>query len=165
MPLWKLQPIAESQGSNAKGLQPNDCVKTQDSSGYWNVPVARPGIVTFEGMSVLARSSPGWSACERYQPLTKPVTSPSVIRYQGLPIGSLNGPSMTWTTSFAGTIPMRSASGAPSARMFSPDPSSVSASTYDPASNQSATFEGASETASSATTSDSVQLDSAGARY
>src|SRR5918995_2655556 len=165
MPLWKLQPIVESQGSNAKGLQPNDCVKTQDSSGYWNIPVARPGIVTFEGMSIWARSSPGWSARERYQPLTKPVTSPSVIKYQGLPIGSLYGPSMTWTTSLSGTIPMRSASGAPSARILSPEPSSVSASTYDPASNQSATFEGASETSPSAATSDSLQAASAGARY
>src|SRR5918997_6216262 len=118
-------------------------------------PVATPGIVTLDGISALARSSPGWSARERYQPLTKPVTSPSVIRYQGLPIGSLYGPSITWTTSFSGTIPMRSASGAPSARMLSPEPSSVSASTYDPASNQPATFDVASETAPSATTSGS----------
>src|SRR5215216_463881 len=116
-------------------------------------------------MSVWARSSPGWSAWERYQPLTKPVTSPSVIRYQGLPMGSLYGPSMTWTTSFSGTMPIRSASGAPSARIFSPDPSSVSASTYDPASNQSANFDGAAETAASASASGSVQVDSAGARY
>ena len=49
---------------------------------------------------------------------------------------------MTWTTSFSGTMPIRSASGAPSARILSPEPSSVSASTYDPASNQSATFDG-----------------------
>src|SRR5918997_5097439 len=122
-------------------------------------PVATPGIVTLDGISALARSSPGWSARERYQPLTKPVTSPSVIRYQGLPIGSLYGPSMTWTTSFSGTMPIRSASGAPSARMLSPDPSSVSASTYDPASNQSATFEATSDTAVSAATFDSVQVD------
>src|SRR5215204_3798241 len=116
-------------------------------------------------MSVVARSAPGWSARERYHPLTNPVTSPSVIRYHGLPMGSLYGPSMTWTTSFSGTMPIRSASGAPSARILRPDPSSVSASTYDPASNQSATFDGASEIAASASTSGSVQVDSAGAKY
>src|SRR5215213_10352217 len=116
-------------------------------------------------MSVVARSSPGWSAWERYQPLTKPVTSPSVIKYHGLPIGSWNGPSMTWTTSSSGTMPIRSASGAPSARMLSPEPSSVSAITYDPASNQPATLDGASEIAASAATCGSVQVDSAGAKY
>src|SRR5215212_11618103 len=104
-------------------------------------------------MSVVARSSPGWSARERYHPLTKPVTSPSVIKYHGLPIGSLYGPSMIWTTSLSGTIPIRSASGAPSARMLSPEPSSVSASTYDPASNQPATLDGTSDSAVSATAS------------
>src|SRR5829696_6384962 len=116
-------------------------------------------------MSMAARSSPGWSARERYHPLTKPVTSPSVIKYHGLPIGSLYGPSMTWTTSLSGTMPIRSASGAPSARMLSPDPSSVSASTYDPASNQPATFDGASATSTSAAASGSVHIVSVGSKY
>src|SRR5215212_2287385 len=74
------------------------------------------------------------------------------------------GPSITWTTSLSGTIPMRSASGAASARMFTPELSSVAAITYDPASNQSATLPGASMTAVSATTCGSDH-GSAGARY